>query len=327
MGLSYRNGLECLPSYTSAGATTQNAKNLPISIIRFGNLHQPESFATYTETLRPPINLSGGGSKDAIERSAAWPTNVKLEKINYIDRDRIMETKFQNLVAFLPCRAGSQRVKNKNTKRFSTYEYGLLQKKLENLCSIDEIDEIVVSTNDQAVIKIVEVFQKLDRRIIIDVRPDELCSNITTTDELIRYVAKTVKANHILWTHVTSPFLEADHYRLIIKQYWLSLSQGYDSLMTVKKLRTFLWNASGPINYDRDELKWPMTQNLPTYFEVDSGVFLAPAEIYKQKNDRIGNNVYMYPNEGLQAMDIDWEGDFVMAQKIQNSINVTKSND
>jgi len=234
------------------------------------------------------------------------------------------EKNLKSLVAFLPCRAGSQRVKNKNTKQFSNFKGGLLQKKLENLCAIDEFSEIIVSTNDNAVIKIAENFKENDQRIKIDLRPDEFCNNQTTTDSLISYVANTINADHILWTHVTSPFLEAEHYNDIIQQYKASLTEGYDSLMTVKTLRTFLWDNKGPINYNRDELKWPMTQKLPAFYEIDSGVFLAPSNVYTQKNDRIGNNVYLYPNSGLQSIDVDWESDFELAEQIQNALSMEK---
>ena len=58
------------------------------------------------------------------------------------------------IVAFLPCRAGSQRVPHKNTRRFGDHEDGLVGIKLEQLVACESIDEIVLSTNDEAVLAI-----------------------------------------------------------------------------------------------------------------------------------------------------------------------------
>ena len=57
-------------------------------------------------------------------------------------------------IAFLPCRKGSQRVPNKNTRTFAGIEGGLLRIKLEELLKAQLIDEIILSSNDDEVIRI-----------------------------------------------------------------------------------------------------------------------------------------------------------------------------
>ncbi|MCT7469058.1 glycosyltransferase family protein [Aliarcobacter cryaerophilus] len=98
----------------------------------------------------------------------------------------------------------------------------------------------------------------------------------------------------ILWTHVTSPFLNANVYDDIINKYEEIKIQGFDSLMTTNLIQGFLWNKEGPINYDRTKEKWPRTQTIEPLHEINSAVFLANAEIYRNLNDRIGNNPYLY---------------------------------
>ena len=46
---------------------------------------------------------------------------------------------------------------------------------------------------------------------------------------------------HILWTHVTSPFIGPDVYDRIIETYFENIDHN-DSLMTVTKLQKFIWN-------------------------------------------------------------------------------------
>lgn len=223
------------------------------------------------------------------------------------------------ITVFLPCRAGSERVPRKNTKTFSGVEGGLLKIKLKQLLEVKLIDNILVSTNDSEVIKIVK---NISDKIIIDERPEHLASSSTSTDELINYVPKIINSEHVLWTHVTSPFLNAEDYERAIKIYLKNLEDDlYDSLMSVNKLQTFLWDDKGSINYDRNLEKWPRTQTLPRLYEINSGIFINSISNYVKLNDRIGNNPFLFETIGYKSFDIDWPEDFKMGELIYQHIN------
>ena len=57
------------------------------------------------------------------------------------------------VVAVVPIRKGSQRVKNKNLRPFA--DSTLLEVKIESLLRVGEIDEIIVNTNSDEAIEIV----------------------------------------------------------------------------------------------------------------------------------------------------------------------------
>ncbi len=224
------------------------------------------------------------------------------------------------ITAFLPCRKGSQRILDKNIKDFADIKGGLLTIKLNQLKNCTLIDSIVVSSNDERVLEIASIDN--DSRIVIDERPDYLGSSTTTTDELIRYVPSIIEDEHILWTHVTSPFITEHDYQKIIDAYFINLKHGYDSLMTAHKLQGFIWNEEQPISYSRDTLKWPMTQTITPLFEIDSGAFLSSSSNYKEYSDRIGHKPFFYIQEKMKSLDIDWPDDFKLAEAIwrfQNS--------
>lgn len=217
--------------------------------------------------------------------------------------------------AFLPCRKGSQRIKNKNIKPFGGIEGGLVRIKLLQLAKANSIEKIYLSTNDNEIIKIA---QELNiHNLIIDQRPEYLCTSETTTDELIKYVPKLINSDHILWTHVTSPFIDEVIYEKAIEEYFLAIyEKRYDSLMSVTKLKKFIWNDNEPINYNRDENKWPFTQSIKPLYEVNSGIFLSSRENYQEFNDRIGLTPLYYELDSLKSFDIDWEEDFIIAEAI-----------
>ena len=220
-------------------------------------------------------------------------------------------------------RAGSERIPRKNTKKFSGIDGGLCSIKINQLLQCKLINYIFVSTNDQNVIDIANSFDS--RKIRIIKRPEELSSSSTSTDDLINYVPEIMPDGHILWTHVTSPFIDPDIYDKIIKTYFNNLKK-YDSLMTVTKIQKFIWNDTKPINYDRSIEKWPRTQTLEPLWEINSGVFITTRKIYKKHMDRVGVRPYLFELSGDLAFDIDWMSDFTTAEEIYKRLNNTKLN-
>lgn len=58
------------------------------------------------------------------------------------------------ITAVIPIRSGSQRVKVKNLRRFANTT--LMENKIEMLLNVPELDSIVVNTNSEEAIEIVE---------------------------------------------------------------------------------------------------------------------------------------------------------------------------
>lgn len=216
------------------------------------------------------------------------------------------------MTVFVPCRSGSERIPNKNTKLFAGVSGGLLSVKLNTLLKTPGIDKIVVSTNDEKVIAIASALN--NEKIVIDVRPEHLATSQTSTDDLIKYVPTIIDDEHILWTHVTSPFISVSSLEKAIEQYFIA--DNYDSLMTVNKVQTFLWDNNKPINYDRSVEKWPRTQTLPELFEINSGFFINSRDNYLKHNDRIGDTPFLFVTEGYESIDVDWPDDFQLAEMI-----------
>lgn len=219
-----------------------------------------------------------------------------------------------SIIAFLPCRSGSERIPRKNTRPFARLAHGLLENKLTQLSSCSAIDKIILSTNDETILK---YSKSLDcSKLFVHHRPDDLATSTTSTDQLIKLAHQLIPSGHVFWTHVTSPFVTASICTKIISCYFQSLSKGYDSLMTATPFRGFLWDEHGPLNYDRSIFKWPRTQTLKPLYEVNSAVFLAPSHIYANSLDRIGTTPYLYELDRFTGLDIDWEEDFMLAEQL-----------
>ena len=219
---------------------------------------------------------------------------------------------------FLPTRAGSERIANKNTRNFAGVEGGLLAIKLEQLLSLFKVKEVVLSTNDQGSIKVAQNFLSNPKLKLIQ-RPDHLAQSRTNLTDLVDYVPTICSSEHILWTHVTSPLVNAEDYETAINLYFEKIAKNYDSLMSVKEIQNYVWSEkeNKVLNKkDGDFKKWPRTQDLEKIFEVNSAIFMASKTVYKEEEDRVGVKPYLLTHNSLQSVDVDWEEDFKIAEQL-----------
>lgn len=214
---------------------------------------------------------------------------------------------------FLPTRKGSERVMNKNTRPFAGIDGGLVENKIRQLLASKRIDEIIFSSNDEKCIAVAEKYTS-DGRLRIIPRPDALCLGTTNLQDLICYVPTVTEAEHIVWGHVTTPLADSDIYDTAILRYLEALQRGYDSLVGVKELRNFLLDSQGRLVNNTTSLPWPRTQDLEPLYEINHSVFIASRDIYLKERNRLGENPYLYVMDEIHGFDIDWPGDFKMAE-------------
>lgn len=221
-----------------------------------------------------------------------------------------------SIAVFLPTRKGSQRVLNKNTRPFAGYNGGLLELKLKQLMRL-KVDEVILSTNDENSIEIANNLKNDFPNLKIVIRPEYLALSSTSLSDLINYVPSITKCDHILWTHVTSPMINANLYEESIGKYLISLKEGYDSLMTVNSFKNFLWSKekNDIINRIGDK-RWPQTQDLEELYEINNAVFLAARVIYEKNFDRVGKKPLLFKLDKISALDVDWEEDFKLAEVV-----------
>lgn len=221
------------------------------------------------------------------------------------------------VTAIVPCRAGSERVLNKNTRPFANFECGLIELKLKQLSAQGRIDKIIVSSNDPIVLDYAKDFSRdTDSRVVPVERPDHLGHSSTPMSEFIRYMATLESEGVMLMAHVTHPFLTSEVLGDFIGTYEEATAHGHDSLVTVTRLHKFIWNESGPVNYDNTVEKWPRSQDIAPLFEINHAGYLIPFQVMREVDDRIGRKPFLYSIPESVSMDIDWEDQFTLLDDI-----------
>jgi len=219
------------------------------------------------------------------------------------------------IAALVPMRHHSQRVPGKNFRNLAGKP--LFHYILDTLLQCPEIYQVAVNTDSEVIQNDIE---KNFPGIIVIIRPEKLRADSIPMNEILMYDTGQVSADLYLQTHSTNPLLKATTISKAINEFRRQ-SPTFDSLFSVTRLQTRLWDQNTlPVNHDPDVLL--QTQDLPPIFEENSCIYLFTAENLKRRGNRIGENPMMYEIPVEEALDIDEESDFQIADLLmKNRLN------
>ena len=211
----------------------------------------------------------------------------------------------------------SERVPNKNIRTIGRFDFGLLEIKLRQLIACPLLDAIIVSTDIPGLNGFIDELGS--ERLSLHARPSNLAQPESRIEELAQYAATLTSHTHVLWTHVTSPFITSRDYSRVIEEYFRSCESDHDSLATVDHVRKYARFNNVALNYGEAGMEWPPTQELEPVVILDSGVFVSPRDTLKI-GKRLGKNPHFFSlGGGLRSFDIDYEEDFTLAKLIIES--------
>ena len=251
-----------------------------------------------------------------------------VEKVLEINKEKNQENKEENIkhikkngkiTAVIPARSGSTRCKNKNIRNFC--DTNLLKEKILKLKQIKEIDEIIVSSNCDEVLQIAK-----DNDVSFHKRDPYFTTSDCSGSEVFKNLAENITNEYTLYTHCVCPFTTKDEYKDAILKFKMLDNSKYDSVASFNKLKHFLWNDNGPINYSLD--KATISQDLEELYIPNFSICIRKTEdIIKEKNV-IGCNPLMIFSDAITGIDIDYNYEFIISELLkQNSIcNVKDAN-
>lgn len=202
------------------------------------------------------------------------------------------------LTAVVPVRKGSRRLKNKNIAPFGTSN--LLSHKIEQLKRVPSIDSIVVSSDSE---EMLEMAQSLG--VSAHHRATEYCDEESKSfGEVVRHIAESVTGEHVLWATCTSPLVQPEDYSDAIECYFMSLKQGYDSLVSFEEVKRYFWDEKGPLNYKLGAEHVP-SQDLPPLHRVTDGILIATRSNMIEWQYFHGHKPFRYIMDKRKSIDID----------------------
>lgn len=231
-----------------------------------------------------------------------------------MDKSIRNQTVSSNLVAFVPMRHVSERVPEKNYRDFAGKP--LYAHILETLLECEQITQIVVDTDSEIITQgIAEAYPS----VLVLERPQHLRSGSIPMNDILLHDVGQVEADYYLQTHSTNPLLSSQTIKEAVAAF-LENFPNHDSLFTVTELHTRLWDIEGkPLNHNPRELL--RTQDLQPLFDENSCLYIFERESFLSRKNRIGTNPLLYPIDRFEALDIDEQYDFLIAEYVKKYIH------
>ena len=224
-----------------------------------------------------------------------------------------MKKRNAKITAVIPTRAGSERVKQKNIRKFA--DSNLLEIKIASVLELKKeglVDEVMLNTNCPVSMDTANKYGIKYHR-----RDDYLASSKCDIREYWKDCANHIETDTLLLAQVTSPFISYTTYKECIAKYKL---ENCDSLMTVQKLKEYIWVGDNPLNYSWPE--HPKSRDLPDDIcFLTFGISIISKEYLLEYGNLVGEEPCFHELSGVEAVDIDTEQDFEFAEELYKKTN------
>lgn len=217
-------------------------------------------------------------------------------------------------IVIVPIKEHSSRIPNKNFRQICGKP--LFYHIINMLLKCDMFDKVIINIDTVKVESEIGKYFKDNHKLVMYYRPYSLNGDIIATNDLLLDTVKYFNFSPdtvIVQTHITNPLLNSETIKHAYNTYVDNLSNGYDSLYSATKLQSRLYDKNGSeINHQR--FKLIPTQDLDPIYEDNSCFYITDVRTLTLYKSRIGQHPYIYPIDHLEAVDIDWEHDFQLAE-------------
>ncbi len=317
--------------------------DLPVNI-NINQQLQPSQFNKRTDICNWAISIWDAKKfKDRFEKKgfAVWGKNrcfFNIPKIRGLKITNINELKiFKNIIGKKKIKSKFSIIKLKNLKK-SNYKisaivpiklfserlrlknFRLINRKplfyymLKNLSNVENISEIIVNSD---AIKYKQKIQKISKKIKFITRPKSLRSDKTNFNKILLHSLKNCVNNDVIQCHVTSPLVKKSTISQAVNNYFhFKKKNKISSLFSVSSIRKRFYDDKFKIiNFNEKDNK--LSSKLVTKLYFDNSLFY----IFSKKNffaneNRLGFKPYAVVINSLEALDIDYNDDLKLAQKL-----------
>jgi CMP-N-acetylneuraminic acid synthetase len=223
------------------------------------------------------------------------------------------------LVALMPMRHSSERVKGKNYRPFGDGR-PLFQHMLDVMLATPTIEKVIIDTDSPVVF---EICQRDYPQVMLVERPQHLRDGATPMNNVLLHDVSLVDSEFYLQTHSTNPLVTADTLKRAV-DFFLSHYPVHDSLFSVTRVQSRLWDQlARPVNHNPAILL--RTQDLPPIFNENSCIYIFEKRTLVERQNRVGYRPHMFEMDPFEAEDIDEEVNFKIAEAIFRERNGIKT--
>jgi len=225
-----------------------------------------------------------------------------------------------SLVAFVPARAGSERVPGKNIRRLAGHP--LIAYAIETARQSGVADRIVCSTDSEEIAEIAAWYGA----DVPFLRPREYATSTSPDIEWLTFTLAELSGHHDLFALVraTNPFRGPEVVRRGLEQ--LLATPGADSIRAVEPVKQHpgkMWVVEGEtmaplLDQSQLESAWHagQYQALPRVYVQNSALEIAWTRVVTETGTREGRVLAPYFTEGYEGFNVDDEEDWSRAEAL-----------
>lgn len=219
--------------------------------------------------------------------------------------------------AIIPVKSTSSRVVSKNIRLL--VDKPLYLHTLSKLLDIDEINEVWIDTDDISIIRLAEYYGYSCEnypKFKYFIRDKMYADNRTDGNVLLKNEIDNIESDIYIQVLCTSPFISSNNIITCIN----TLRSGhYKSVVGVFKDKYYMWNEDGP-KYDSNNI--PNSNTLQDTIIEAMSIYGITKEEFEKTKLRIGSQPAKLFLENDEIIDINYEKDFIFANKIATLNNV-----
>lgn len=210
-------------------------------------------------------------------------------------------------VAFIPVRAGSKSIKNKNIALVNNKP---LIYWTVSVANASKLDKVYVSTDSDEIKTVVEGF-KFSKVQVIG-RSKESSSDTATSETALIEFAKNNEFDNVVFIQATSPLTQISDIDGSLDKF---LKSDKKSLISAIKRHQFLWDTSGtPINYNPQ--KRPRRQEWDGYYIENGAFYISSRNEILRTGCRITTPVDFWEMSEENIFEIDTPNDINIVEKL-----------
>ena len=221
------------------------------------------------------------------------------------------------IVAVIPIRTDSQRVKDKNQRPFA--DTTLLDYKIRTLQQVEELDGIIVNTNsDELVARINGEYA--GSKVRAQRREDYYASSECSGSEFFQHLGQVTDTDIFVYAPCTSPFIKPTTISQCVNLFLKEQGKECDCVSTVSSIKEFLWLDGKAINYNPRQA--PNSQDLPDIMALNFGCTVTGRDSLIANRNIIGKKPKFIIDSDIEAIDIDTPLDFYIAEQLYIKLNL-----
>lgn len=207
---------------------------------------------------------------------------------------------------FIPIKANSERIPGKNFRVLNgkkLYEYIC-----EHVAEANIFDDVYVDTNSEEI----AAYAKTKGFYSIERKPELALNTANGNDLLVYHFNQYPDYDYYFQLFATAPYLQPRTIKECFDK--LVSSEVYDSCFTATENHGFYWLNMTPINYRPGIL--PRSQDMTAVVEESTGMYGISHDSLEKYRCRIGAKPYIHVISKFEAVDINTEEDFKVAEFI-----------